>query len=51
MAAIYERLRKLVGSSLQVSGVNRFGRVLYNMECIRRKRTKTGIAYLVKEKV
>jgi hypothetical protein len=50
VTAIYERLRKLVGSSLRVSGVNRFGRVLYNMEGIRRKRTKAGITYLVKEK-
>ena len=50
VAAIYERLRALVGSRLNVAGVNRFGRVLYNIEIIRRKRTNTGIAYLVKEK-
>jgi len=50
VAAIYERLSALVGSRLNVAGVNRFGRVLYNIEGIRRKRTNTGIAYLVKEK-
>ena len=50
VTAIYEHLRALVGSRLNVSGVNRFGRVLYNIEGIRRKRTKTGITYLVKEK-
>ena len=48
--AIYQRLRQLVGSSLTVTGVNRFGRILCNMEGLRRKRTKTGIYYLVREK-
>jgi len=51
VAAIYERLRAIVGSRLNVTGISRFGRVLYNIEDIRRKRTNTGIAYLVKEKV
>ena len=50
VAAIYERLQDLVGSRLNVTGVNRFGRVLYNIEGIKRKRINAGIAYLVKEK-
>ena len=50
VTAIFERLRALVGSKLNTSGVQRFGRVLYNIEGIMRKRTNSGIAYLVKEK-
>ena len=51
VTAIFERLRALVGSKLNVASVIRFGRVLNNIEGIRRKRTNTGIAYLVKEKL
>ena len=50
VTAIYERLRQLVGSSLNINGVGRFGRVLYNIDGIQRKRTNSGIKYLVKEK-
>jgi predicted P-loop ATPase len=50
VATIFERLRALVGSSLSINSASSLGRILSNIEGIRRKRTKTGIAYLVKEK-
>ena len=50
VTAIYQALRKHAGSSLKVSGVNRFGRVLSNIEGIQKKRTNVGYKYLVREK-
>ena len=51
VTAIFERLRTLVGSRLNIAGVINFGRMISNIEGICRKRTKTGMVYLVKEKV
>ena len=50
VTAIYERLRTLVGSSLNAMGVSRFGRMISNIEGIQRRRLRTGVVYLVKEK-
>ena len=50
VTTIYERLRSLVGSGLNVTGLASFGRVISNIEGIRRKRSNTGIVYLVREK-
>ena len=48
--AVYQRLRKLVGSGLQVNGVNNFGRFLANLPGIQQRRTRSGRLYLVREK-
>ena len=50
VGTIYERLREIAGSRLNVTGIVRFGRVLSNIEGIQRKRTNVGMVYLVKEK-
>ena len=51
VTAIFQRLRKLAGSSLKVNGVTRLGRILFNIEGIQRRKTHDGIKYLVREKV
>ena len=51
VTAIFQRLRKLAGSSLKVNGATRLGRILFNIEGIQRRKTHDGIKYLVREKV
>ena len=47
-AAIYNKIKSMVGSSLGVSGISKFGQFLANLDGIVRKRTKVGTMYLVK---
>ena len=49
-AAIFERLRRLVGSSLKAQGLTSFGRTLAHIDGLQRKRSATATLYLVKMK-
>ncbi|MBQ9356310.1 MAG: DUF3874 domain-containing protein [Prevotella sp.] len=49
-AAISERLRKTVGSSLRRPNIIAFGRMLANLEGIQRRRSVKGMEYLVRER-
>ena len=47
-AAIYNKIKGMAGSSLDVRGISKFGQFLANLDGIVRKRTKVGTMYLVK---
>ena len=49
-AAIFERLRRFVGSSLKAQGLTSFGRTLAHIDGLQRKRSATATLYLVKMK-
>ena len=49
-AAIYDHLRRMSGCSLRANGLRRFGRVLTNMEGLRRRRVACGTQYLVRHR-
>ncbi|MGM9732719.1 MAG: VapE domain-containing protein [Prevotella sp.] len=48
-AAIFQRIKQVAGSSLGISAVTKFGQFLTNIEGIVRKRTNSGMVYLVKQ--
>ena len=48
--AIYESLRSIPGSGLEVNGVAPFGRCLWNMPDLQHRRVKHSTLYLVREK-
>ena len=47
-AAIFDRVKKAAGATLQVNSLKSFGRFLCNIEGIVKKRTNAGTCYLVK---
>ena len=48
-AAIFQRIKQVAGSSLGISAVTKFGQFLTNIDGIVRKRTNSGMAYLVRQ--
>ena len=48
-AAIFQRIKQVAGSSLGISAVTKFGQFLTNIDCIVRKRTNSGMVYLVRQ--
>ena len=48
-AAIFQRIRQVAGSSLGISAVTKFGQFLTNIDGIVRKRTNSGMVYLVSQ--
>lgn len=48
-AAIFQRIKQVAGSSLGISAVTKFGQFLTNIDGIVRKRTKSGMVYLVRQ--
>jgi hypothetical protein len=48
--AIYDSLRKIAGSGLKANGVAAFGRHLWNMPELQRRRIGSSRQYLVKKK-
>lgn len=47
-AAIFQRIKQVAGSSLGISAVTKFGQFLTNIDGIVRKRTNSGMVYLVR---
>lgn len=48
-AAIFQRIKQVAGSSLGISAVTKFGQFLTNIDGIVRKRTNSGMVYLVRQ--
>lgn len=48
-AAIFQRIKQVAGSSLGISAVTKFGQFLTNIDGIVRKRTNSGMVYLVSQ--
>lgn len=48
-AAIFQRIKEVAGSSLGISAVTKFGQFLTNIDGIVRKRTNSGMVYLVRQ--